>query len=177
MTSPYLTRAQAWCFALRTLMNYPGYPPRFPTTVWCSSSPRSVIQSMELAQLAANRASDVVHVAFAPNVDEPLGVSLAVRQRVGVKWMPGVRLYAAREDSPIELLSGDERWFIGSLLRLTASELPPGSRRAQGEQIAWRRWRQAVATMTPVKLGSSVWVPPGAGFGDAFPHDQLIIAA
>lgn len=176
MTSPYLARAQAWCFALRTLMNYPSHAPRFPTTAWCSSSPRNVTQSMELAEIATDKACDLVHVAFALDVDEPLSVSLAVRQRAGVKWMPGVRLYAAREDSPIELLSGDDRWFIGSLLRLTASKLPPESRRGRGEQIAWRRWRHAVTTMAPVKLGGSVWVPPGAGFADAIPHEQLNIA-
>ena len=177
MTSPYLTRAQNWCFALRTLMKYPAYAPPFPTTTWCSSSPRDGFRAMELTQVTADKGTDLVHVAFALDVDEPLSVSLAVRQKAGVTWIPGVRLYAATETSPIELLADDDRWFIGSFFRLTASELPREARRAQGEEIAWRRWRHAVATMAPLTLSGSVWVPPGGTFADAIPHERLKVAA
>lgn len=70
MTSPYLTRAQAWCFALRTLMNYPADAPQFPTKARCSSSPRNVIQLMELAEIATDTACDLVHVAVALDVGD-----------------------------------------------------------------------------------------------------------
>lgn len=177
MTSPYLDRAQAWCFALRTLMNYPAYAPPFHTTAWCSSSPRDVFQAMELTQIAADKGSDLVHVAFALDSDEPLSVSLAVRQGAGVVWIPDVRLYAADEKAPVELLADDRRWSIGPRLFLTNAKLPPKHRRAQGEEIAWRRWRNAAATMASLKMDGSVWVPPGGSLKDAIPHEQLKIAA
>lgn len=177
MTAPYLDRAQAWCFALRTLMNYPAYAPPFHTTAWCSSSPRDVFQALELTQIAADKGSDLVHVAFALDSHEPLSVSLAVRQGAGVVWIPDVRLYAADEKAPVELLADDRRWSIGPRLFLTSAKLPPKHRRAQGEEIAWRHWRHAVATMAALKLDGSVWVPPGGSFKDAIPHEQLKIAA
>lgn len=177
MTSPYLDRAQAWCFALRTLMGYPGYAPPFHTTAWCSSSPRDVFQAMELTRIAADKGSDLVHVAFALDVDEPLSVSLAVRQGGGVMWIPRLRLYAADEKAPLELLADDRRWAIGPRLFLTDAKLPPKHRRVQGEEIAWRRWRRAVATTASLKLDGSVSVPPGGSFKDAIPLEQLKIAA
>lgn len=177
MISPYLDRAQAWCFALRTLMGYPGYAPPFHTTAWCSSSPRDVLQTMELTRIAADKGSDLVHVAFSLDVDEPLSVSLAVRQGGGVIWIPCLRLYAADEKAPIELLADDRRWSVGRRLFLTDAKLPPKHRRVKGEEIAWRRWRHAAATTASLRLSGSVWVPPGGSFEDAIPHERLKIAA
>ena len=176
MTSPYLTMAQNWCLTLRTLMNYRPYAPPFHSTAWCFSSPRNVFQAMELTQIAADKGSDLVHVAFELDIDEPLSVSMAVRQDAGVVWIPDVRLYAADESAPIELLADDRRWMIGSRLFLTSAKLPPKHCRAQGEEIAWRRWRHAVATTAPLTLEGSVWVPPGGTFKDAIPHERLNIA-
>ena len=100
MISPYLDRAQAWCFALRTLMNYPSYAPPFHTTAWCSSSPGNVLQTTELTQIAAAKGSDLVHVAVALDIDEPLSVSLAVRQGEAVVWdPPRASVCGGREDT------------------------------------------------------------------------------
>jgi hypothetical protein len=177
MTLPYFDLAQNWCFALRLLMGYPGYAPPFHTTAWCSSTPRNVFEAIELTQIAAAKGCDLVHVSFLLNSDEPLEVSLAVRQSAGVVWMPGLRLYAADERAPIELLADDCCWSIGPRLFLTSAKLPPKCRLAQGEEIAWRRWQEAVATMAPLKLNGSVWVPPGGTFEDAIPQEQLKSAA
>ena len=88
-----------------------------------------------------------------------------------------MRLYAADEKTPIELLADDRSWLIGPRLFLTSAKLPPKHRRAHGEEIAWRRWRHAVASMAPAKLERSVWVPPGGSFEGAIPHEQLKVAA
>lgn len=177
MTTAYLDLAQQWCFSLRILMGYPREAPPFHTAAWCSSTPRNVFEAIELMQVATDKGCDLVHVAFSLDQDGPLGVSLAVRQKTGVEWIPNVRLYAADEKAPIALLADDRRWLIGSRLFLTSAKLPPKARRAQGEEIAWRRWRHAAATMAPVKMVGSVWVPPGGCLGNAIPHENLKIAA
>lgn len=177
MTSPYLDRAQAWCIALRTLMNYPAYALPFHTTAWRSSSPRDVSQALELTQIAADKGSDLVHVAFALDIDAPSSVSLAVRQGAGVAWIPDVHLYAADEKAPLELLAYDRRWFIGPRSFLTSAKLPPKHRKARGEEIAWRRWQHAAAIEVPLTLERALWVPPGGTFKDAIPHEHLKIAA
>ncbi len=176
MTLSYLDRASHWCFALRRLMGYPGYAPARHTTAWCSSSPRDPAQIAEVMQIVADMGRDLVHVSFALDQEDPLGVSLAIQGLAGVEWMPDVRLYAVSESAPIELLSEDRRWFIGPRLLLTGAKLPPKARRSKGEQIAWRRWRQAVATTTVPTLTGSVWVPPGGSIVTAIPH-ELINAA
>ena len=176
MTLPYLYRASHWCFALRRLMGYPGYAPPRHTTAWCSSSPRDTAQIAQVMQIVADMGRDLVHVSFSLDQEEPLGVSLAIQGVAGVEWMPDVRLYAASESAPIDLLCADRRWFIGPRLLLTGAKLPPKARRSMGEEIAWRRWRQAVATTTVPKLTGSVWVPPGGSIVTAIPH-ELINAA
>jgi hypothetical protein len=173
MTSSYLDRASHWCFTLRRLMGYPGYAPARHTTVWCSSSPRDPAQVAEVMQIVADMGRDLVHVSFVLDQEDPLGVSLAIQGLAGVEWMPDVRLYAASESAPIELLSEDRRWFIGPRLLLTGAKLPPKARRSKGEQIAWRRWRQAVATTTRPTLTGSVWVPPGGNIVTALPHELI----
>ncbi|HEX8486774.1 hypothetical protein [Sphingomonas sp.] len=177
MPSPYLTMAQNWCFALRTLMNYPPYAPPFHTTAWCSSTPRNIFEAMELTKIAAAKGTDLIHVAFTLDTNEPLGVSLAIRESECVVWIPNVRLYAPDEAAPIQLLADDCRWLIGPRLFLTSAKLPPKHRRAKGEEIAWRRWRHAAATIAPLGVEGSVWVPPGGTFKDAIPHERLNIAA
>jgi hypothetical protein len=176
MTSPYLDRASHWCSALRTLMGYPVCAPPFHTIAWCSSAPRNIFEALELTRIAAAKGCDFVHASFSLDTDEPLGVSLAVRRREGIEWIPNVRLYAADDRAPVELLAADRRWLIGPRLFLTTAKLPPKTRRAPGEAIAWRRWRHAVATTTP-KLEGSVWVPPGGALTDAIPHERIKVTA
>ncbi|WP_076072944.1 hypothetical protein [Sphingomonas montana] len=177
MTSTYLTTSQDWCHSLRSLMGYPAHAPAFHTAGWCFSAPRTIFDAWEVARLAADRGCDLVHVSIEPYADAPLAVSMAIRQDAGVEWVPGVRLYAASETARIELLTGDRRYFVGPRHFLTGAKLPPNARRANGEAIAWRRWRQAVSTMAPATLKGSVWVPKGGSFADAIPHEQIKIVA
>lgn len=177
MTHPYLDKSQSWCFALRRLMGYPDYAPAFHTLAFCASGPRDILQAVQLTQVAADLSRDMIHVAFALEAAEPLSVSLAVRQDIGIEWISNVRLYAASETAKIELLAANRRWFIGPRHVLTSAKLPPKHRRPKGEQIAMRRWRQAVATMEPFQLENSVWVRPGERFADAIPLEELRVAA
>jgi hypothetical protein len=173
MTSPYLDLAQKWSLALRTLMTHPGHTQRFDTTAWCFSSPRIGDDIAAMAQLAADKGCDLVHVACALDADEPLSVSLAIRGRTGVRWIPNARLYAADENAPIELLTDSDRWFIGALRRLSASELPPQARRVSGEGIAWRRWREKASQMEAPSRDGMIWVPRGGTINDAIPYSRI----
>ena len=94
-----------------------------------------------------------------------------------MEWIPGCRLYAASETAKIELLTGDARWFVGPRHVLTRAKLPPKARRKHGEEIAWRRWRQAVAAQGELNLTGSVWVPQGKPYASAVPHERLRVAA
>lgn len=134
---------------------------------------------MQICDIARGMQRDMVHVAFTSmEADaEPVGVSLAVRQDSFVQWLPACRLYAASETARIELLAADRRWLIGARNVLTSVELPPRSRRAQGEEIAMRRWQQAATSMKPLTLEGSAWVPVGKRYADAIPQDKLQVAA
>ena len=176
MTIPYLDNATRWCFALRTLMGYPEQAPLFHTTTWCSSGARSLEQVMDLVQLAHDMHSDVVHVTFELDRDEPTAIALYLRRETIVEWMPNVLPYAASEAAKIELLA-EERWYIGPRRMLTSAKLPPKRRWENGIAIARRRWRQQVETIQPPQVAGSVWVPPGGSYVDAIPHAALKIAA
>lgn len=176
MTSPYLTRVDSWCVALRDLMGYAAGTP-FHTLSWCASSPRNALQALRLVQIAADLGTDLVHVAMSLDQEEPLGVALAVRENMGMRWLPDARLYAASEAARIELLVGGRRWHVGPRQFLTSAKLPPRARREKGEEIAWRRWRQAAASMPTPQLNGSLFVPAGAQLADAIPREQLKVAA
>lgn len=176
MTHPYLDNATRWCFALRTLMGYPGHAPLFHTTTWCSSGARSLDQVMELVQLARDTHSDVVHVTCELDSDEPTAIALYLRRETIVEWMPNVLPYAAAERAKIELLAED-RWHIGPRRMLTAAKLPPKRRWESGIAIARRRWRHLAETTPLLPREGSLWVPPGGSYADAIPHEALKVAA
>lgn len=173
MTTDYLARSNAWCAALRWLMGYPTPGLPIDTTAWCSSAPRTALDISEVTQIAQDKGADLVHIAMSLDREEPLAVSLALRQRGRVDWLPDVRLYAADDAASIALLAAGQRWAIGQDYLLSASVLPAVEERARGEAIAWRRWRAAVASACVPQIGGSVWVPRGRRYADAIPQDRL----
>lgn len=179
MTHPYILNSQAWCHSLRILLGYPPYAPDCQTLAVCASSPRDIFQAMELTEVARDMQRDMIHVAFDSLAAgaEPVGVSLAVRQDSFVEWLPGCRLYAPSETAKLELLSTEGRWFVGPRNMLTSAKLPPKSGWKKGEEIALRRWREAVETMGPLQLRGSVFVRPGERYADAIPMEALKVAA
>lgn len=177
MRHPYIEKSQSWTMALRTLMGYPADAPPFHPVAWCVSSPRNLIQIMDLACLARDSGRDVVHVAFELDADEPIAVSMAVHRDTGIEWMPNVLPYAANETAKIELLADRRRWHIGPRHALTSAQLPPKDSWESGIAIARRRWRQVAATMKSVSVEGSMWVPDGGSYADAIPHEALRIAA
>ncbi|CAM3231554.1 hypothetical protein SPAN111604_11945 [Sphingomonas antarctica] len=177
MTSQYLDNATAWSFSLRTLMGYPEHAPPFHTTKWCNSGPLDLDQVMTITRLATDMRSDFVHVAFELGTDEPVAISLFVRREHGIEWMPNVLPFAASETAKIELLADKQRWFVGQRQALTAGKLPPTGKWERGVAIARRRWRKAAANTGSLELAGSLWVPPGGGYADAIPQDELNIAA
>lgn len=88
MTSQYLEQAQNWCVALRILMGYPIYAPPFPTTSWCSSSPRNGSEAIEVTRVALDVDRDLIHLAMSMDAAEPLSASLAIRHPTGARWIP-----------------------------------------------------------------------------------------
>ncbi len=176
MTHPYLARAERWAFALRVLMGYPAQPPAFHTIMWTSSGP-GITDAARLTQIAADRGCDLVHFNMALEGPEPSDVSLVLRQGLGMECLPQVRLYAASDTAPIELLGARKLWRIGPRQVFTSAKLPPAALRSTGEEIAWRRWREAFRTMSSPQLRGSLWVPPGGGYADAIPFERLRAAA
>jgi hypothetical protein len=172
LTHPYIENAQAWALSLRQLMGYPAHTPACHSIAWCTSGPRDLLQAIQVTEIAKDMQRDLVHLAFADAVGEPVGVSLAVRQDACVEWLPA-RLYAATEFARIELLAGNRRWSVGSRHILTATRMPPVNRRARGEQVAMRRWRKAAAAMEHVQLEGSVLIPPSETYANAIPHERL----
>ncbi|HEX8412507.1 MAG TPA: hypothetical protein VF637_01285 [Sphingomicrobium sp.] len=178
MKHPYIANGEAWAMSLRMLMGYPTFEPACHTMAWASGTSRNMFQAMQVTQIAQDMARDLVFLAFADIVPgAPVAVSLAVRQSVGVEWIATCSLYAASETAKIELLGGGRRWHIGPRLVLISQKLPPKGRRAQGEEIALRRWRQMAATMKPLDLVGSVFVGPGKTFADAVPTADIKLAA
>lgn len=165
-----IEKSQSWTMALRTLMGYPADAPPFHTVAWCVSSPRDLIQLMDLACFARDSGRDVVHVAFEFDADEPIAISMAVHRDRGIEWLPNVLPYAPNETSKIELLADRRRWHIGPRHNLTSAKLPATASWESGIAIARRRWRQAAATMKLVSAEGSMWVPDEGSYADAIAH-------
>ena len=178
MTHPYVANGEAWAMSLRTLMGYPLYAPACHTVAWAAGPSCDIFQALQVTQIAADMGRDIVLLAMPGIVPgRPTSVCLAVRQNDGVEWIPDCKLYAASETAPIELVGGGRRWQIGPRLFLTSQKLPPKRRRAKGEEIAMRRWREMTATMKPLNLVGSVFVGPGKTFADAVPTANIKLAA
>lgn len=177
MIDPHFQNGQMWCLSLRNLMGYPLYPPSNHTMAWCTSGRRNLLEAAHLAKVAEDAGKDLVHLAFDADLGDPVAVSLMVRGDVTAQWIENCQLYCASETAPIELLSGEKRWFVGRRQVLTCAKLPPKSRRARGEAIAWRRWKALAPQMVDIELSGSVWVPAGAPLAAAIPHDRIKVAA
>lgn len=178
MTHPYIANGEAWAMSLRQLMGYPLYAPACHTVAWAAGPSSDIFQVMQVTQIARDMGRDVAFLALAGVVPgAPASVSLAVRQDAGVEWVANCTLFAASETAKVELLGGGRRWHIGPRFVLTSQKLPPKGRRARGEEIAMRRWRQMAATMEPLNLVGSVFVGPGKTFANAVPLDDFDLAA
>ena len=178
MTHPYISNGEAWSMSLRKLMGYPAYAPACHTVAWAAGPSCDIARALQVVRIAQDMERDVVLLAFAGIVPgAPIGVCLAVRQDAGVEWIANCTLYAATETAKIELLGGGRRWHIGPRFVLTSRKLPPNLRRAKGEEIAMRRWRQMAATMKPLGLVRSVLVGPGKTLADAVPINDVKLAA
>lgn len=174
MTHPYLARGQAWVFALRTLMGYPPHEPTRHTMGFCTSGPRDFDDIMHLTQVASDMQKDMLHLTFEElESPEPCLVSLVLHQPLCVGWMPGCQLYAASERAPVELLQGGRRWRIDERNQLVSDKLPRRHLLAQGEKIAWKRWRKMAEQMDGLDLTGNIFVPEGQPFADAIPTEAI----
>ncbi|KTF68989.1 hypothetical protein ACNFJ7_02815 [Sphingomonas sp. HT-1] len=168
-----LDTLQAWTIGLRTAMGYPDAPIGSPVN-FASGRRRNPIEALQVADVVSDTGRDVVYVEFdTPIANGPIGVSLATRATHWVDWHPQVRLYAASDEAPIELLTDTHRWSIGPRASLIASPLPPRSRIARGMARADRLWREAAEKAWGIKLVGSIHVPDGARYADGVPMEEF----
>lgn len=169
---------QAWTYVLRIIMRYPAFAPLSHTIAFASGGRRNSLEALHIAALVEETGCDMVHVNFdLPITDGPAGVSLATRATCHVDWHSDVRLYAASDDAPVELLTDRKRWFVGPRAILTAAPLPPSSKVKRGVGRAMRRWHEQALRSHNLDLAGSVFVPPGAKFAQAVPMETLAKAA
>jgi len=169
-----LDTLQAWTIGLRAAMGYPDDPIGSPVS-FASGRRRNPIEALQVAAVVGDAGRDVVYVEFdTPIANGPIGVSLATRATHWVDWHPQVRLYAASDEAPIELLTDTHRWSIGPRASLIASPLPPRSRITRGMARAERLWREAAAKAWGIKLVGSIHVPDGARYADGLPMEELL---
>ncbi|AOR78533.1 hypothetical protein [Novosphingobium resinovorum] len=169
---------QAWTLALRDIMRYPWFAPMQHTVAFASGGKRDMIEAIHLAGIAEEMGRDVIHVDFDRSISGgPIGVSMVVRQAPMVEWAPNLRLYAASDDAPVELLSIRHRWFIGPHHLLTAGALPPASKIRRGTERAMRRWREAAEDGRDVELPGSIIVPAGQPLANAIPREEFLARA
>lgn len=177
MAKDYASNSQAWSVALRRLMGYPLYAPACHTVAWTTSGPRDLIGIMELTQLATDMNRDLIHLTFdGDGSGVPIQIGLAIRQDLDVAWMAGCRLYTASETARVEIIAGDQRWYVGPRQVLMPTRLPARKRIARGEALAMRRWCRAAEDAHHVELVGSVCVPPGKRFADAIPQEAFALA-
>ncbi|MBP2512096.1 hypothetical protein [Sphingomonas sp. PvP018] len=169
---------QAWTHALRVVMGYPEFAPIGNPIAFASGGRKEATEALQIAAIVEQSGRDVVYVEFArPIAKGPIGISLATRATLHVDWHSRVRLYAAADDAPVELLTDTHRWSVGPRSILTASALPRGSRVARGIERADYRWRETAAQMYGVELDGSVHIPAGGTYADAVPMEALRRAA
>lgn len=169
---------QAWTYALRVLMGYPAFAPVSHTITFASDGRRNPLEALRIAAIVEEIGNDIVHVNFdLPIIDGPVGVSLATRATCHDDWYSEVRLYAASDDAPIELLTDRHRWFVGPRAVLTAAPLPPRGRIKRGVERAMRRWREQALQYRNLDLTGSVFVPAGAELAQGVPMKTLAQAA
>lgn len=163
---------QAWTHGLRVAMGYPACAPVANPVAFASGGHKDLIEALEIASIAEQTGRDIVYVEFGlPIANGPINVALATRATFHVEWHPDVRLYAASDDAPIELLTNMHRWSIGSRSMLTASALPPRNRVKRGIERANRRWRDVTERVHGVTLTGSLFVPAGGRYADAVPTE------
>ncbi|WP_010543167.1 hypothetical protein [Sphingomonas elodea] len=168
-----LDTLQAWTIGLRTAMGYPDAPIGSPVA-FASGRRRNPIEALQVADVVGDTGRDVVYVEFdTPIASGPIGVSLATRATHWVDWHPQVRLYAASDEAPIELLTDTHRWSIGPRASLIASPLPPRGRLARGMARANKLWREAAKRAWGIKLVGSLHVPDGARYADGIPMEEF----
>lgn len=178
MAKDYASNSQAWSVALRRLMGYPLYAPACHTVGWSASAPRDSVGITQLTQIAADMNRDLVHLIFGGDgLGAPIEIGIAVRHDREVAWIGNCRLYTASETARLEIIAGDERWYVGPRQMLVATKLPPRKRIARGEAMAMARWRRAAEEAEKVELVGTVCVPRGGRFADAIPQDTLNFAA
>jgi hypothetical protein len=169
---------QAWTYALRIIMGYPAFAPVSHTITFASGGRRNPVEALQIAAIVEEIGCDIVHVSFDLQIaDGPASVSLATRATCHVDWHPEVRLYAASDDAPVELLTDRHRWFVGPRAVLTAAPLPPRGKIRRGVERAMRRWREQTLRSHNLDLTGSVFVPQGASFAQAVPLEALKRAA
>ena len=169
---------QAWTHGLRVVMGYPEFAPIGNPIAFASGGRKDATAALQIAAIVEQTGRDVVYVGFGlPIADGPLCISLATRATLHVDWHAELRLYAASDDAPVELLTDTHRWSVGPRSVLTASALPRGSRVARGIERANHRWREAAAQMYGVELDGSVHIPAGGTYADAVPMEALRKAA
>ena len=171
---PHYIAAGHWAHSLRVLTGHPLIRRGRPTCAFASGCRLAGDRIKHFVQIASDTATDLVHIAFDDiTASDPAVISLAICDGVGAEWIPDVRLWAANENSLIEFLANDCRWYFGAGGMLTDDELPPMSARRTGEAIAMRRWRERVATTAPVRLSGSFFVPNGDRVTEAIPLEDL----
>lgn len=178
MAKDNASNSQIWSVALRRLMGYPLYVPACDTIGWSASAPRDLVGIIELTQVANDMNRDLVHLTFSDDGSgSPTDIGLAIRRDRDVAWIGGCRLYTASESARLEIIAGDERWYVGPRQVLVATRLPPRKRIVRGEARAMARWRRAAEEAGRAQLLGSIRAPRDGRFADAIPQDTLSFAA
>lgn len=169
---------QGWTYASRIIMGYPAFAPLSHTITFASGERRYPVEALQIDEIVEQIGCDIVHVNFElPIVDGPVSVSFATRATCHVDWHSDVRLYAASDEAPVELLTDRHRWFVGPRAILTAAPLPPRGKIKRSVEHAMLGWREQALRSRNLDLTGSVFVPKGANFAQAVPLETLAQAA
>ena len=178
MTHPYIKTGQSWSFALAILLGYPIGKPARHTISFSSSGPRDDEKDLHLAGVALEAQRDFVHLTFADlEATEPSEIGMALLGVDRVHWLPNVRLFAAGDRAPLEMLHGDRRWRIDERNQLVSHKLPARHLIPRGEQVAWQRLRKMAAALADLEVVDGKLIKLGDTYRDAHDLANLNIAA
>jgi hypothetical protein len=173
----YLAASVSWANALCDLMGYPVHAPGCGTLQFTTSGQRDAALLLQLAQLSADLGRDVVHIVLGGDDPcAPTELLLAIRRRQTIDVVDA-RLFCAGAGSPIELFTGERRWFVGERSILTSAALPMAAKRSAGEARAWRLWRNVVGRLPQPPLTGGQVIRAGERYADAIPTESLRVTA
>jgi len=160
--------ADAWAIALRDLMGYPLTKPAKHTLAFAVGGPLSDAGIFHHCNIARQLNRNMLRVEVGADY-VPIKLQLAIRDKDKVTWHSDCVAYAASDTAPIEILTRDALWRVGTGLALKARKVPANADRVAGVERAARRWGEAAATLRVTQLNGTVLVPLGTLYEDGIP--------